>query len=568
MIRRYKYMIMCLAAGALTGLTACSDMMDTDSDLVEFVEDNNLNSATDSVYSVMGIIYKMQAIADRTVLLGEVRGDLTATTAYAGTDLKDLASFDVQEGNQYNQISDYYAVINNCNYFLTKVDTSLVKRGQKVFEAEYAAVKAFRAWTYLQAALAYGSVPLVTKPLLTEKEAQEAVDMPYSSIEEICNYFISDLMPYIDTRMPQYGTIGSHDSKSFFIPVRVLLGDLCLWAGRYQEAATYYHDFLTLRDNPHPTYTAAVTWNKNSKEFNTSPLNSYSSDIASTTEMLSYIPMEASDFDGIYSQLTNIFSSTTANYYYVQAEASPALISLAAEQNYCMEYKPTDTQTDTLYAPKENLIYPYTAGDLRLYGTYNKTTVNQDYGSKYSSEIQTVSKFTSSGIVLYRTNVVYLRYAEALNRAGYPQSAFAILKYGLNSINNAKYIDEEERLAAGNLISFDQNVFTESNTQGIHARGCGDVYADKNYVLPQPETEMASREDIVAWQIPQVEDLIVTEMALETAFEGQRFYDLMRVALRRGDASYLAGPVSRRNGVADGELYSKLLNKDNWYLKK
>ena len=27
--------------------------------------------------------------------------------------------------------------------------------------------------------------------------------------------------------------------------------------------------------------------------------------------------------------------------------------------------------------------------------------------------------------------MVYLRYAEALNRAGYPQSAMVILKYGL-----------------------------------------------------------------------------------------------------------------------------------------
>ena len=60
---------------------SCSDLMETDSELVEFQEDNRLQNATDSVYSVMGIIYKLQAIADRTVLLGELRGDLTTTTA-------------------------------------------------------------------------------------------------------------------------------------------------------------------------------------------------------------------------------------------------------------------------------------------------------------------------------------------------------------------------------------------------------------------------------------------------------------------------------------------------------
>ena len=51
-------------------------MLETDSELVEFEQDNTLNHPTDSVYSVLGIINRMQIIADRTVLLGEVRGDL------------------------------------------------------------------------------------------------------------------------------------------------------------------------------------------------------------------------------------------------------------------------------------------------------------------------------------------------------------------------------------------------------------------------------------------------------------------------------------------------------------
>ena len=55
-------------------------------------------------------------------------------------------------------------------------------------------------------------------------------------------------------------------------------------------------------------------------------------------------------------------------------------------------------------------------------------------------------------------------------------------------------------------------------------------------------------------------------MALEGAFEGYRFYDLMRVALRRGDAAYLADAVSRRNGQTDEQLRSLLMDTKNWYL--
>ena len=164
--------------------------------------------------------------------------------------------------------------------------------------------------------------------------------------------------------------------------------------------------------------------------------------------------------------------------------------------------------------------------------------------------------------------MVYLRYAEALNRAGYPQSAFAVLKYGLYPDIVDKYIDQAERDAAGTLISFDIDYFSISNTQGVHSRGCGSADCDTLYLLPQPATALASRADTVAWQQPLLEDMIISEMALEGAFEGYRYYDLMRVALRRNDPSYLATAIALRNGTLDTALQQMLMNKDAWYLRK
>ena len=45
-----------LPLGGVGGLTSCSDLLDTKSDMIEFSEDNKLNSTSDTLYSVMGIV--------------------------------------------------------------------------------------------------------------------------------------------------------------------------------------------------------------------------------------------------------------------------------------------------------------------------------------------------------------------------------------------------------------------------------------------------------------------------------------------------------------------------------
>jgi starch-binding outer membrane protein, SusD/RagB family len=65
-----------------------------------------------------------------------------------------------------------------------------------------------------------------------------------------------------------------------------------------------------------------------------------------------------------------------------------------------------------------------------------------------------------------------------------------------------------------------------------------------------------------------LEELIIDEKARELAFEGERYYDLMRVAKRRNDPSYLARMVSRKYPAGQREeIYNLLLNEDNWYIK-
>ncbi len=541
-------------------LSSCSDMLSTESEMVEFERDNTLNHPTDSVYSVLGIIGKMQVIADRTVLLGEVRADLMETTEAASADLKRLANFNLSEDNKYNAVSDYYAVINNCNYYLAYVDTALQRRGRNIFQYEYAAVKAFRAWTYLQLAQIYGAVPLVLTPVMTEMEAQKAMEQEKKGIMDICQYFIKDLTPYAEVDLPRFGDINGMESQRFFIPMRALLGDLCLWAGQYQEAARWYHNYLTEKKNPILlNYSNRITWPSVS-EF-VRPIDSYS--VTGTTEVLSFIPMEQRVFDGVVSDLSNVFNSTEENRNYFQLTPSIAMHQLSADQTFCIENR-TNTQIDTIYVPKKGLNQEILVGDLRFYSNYKTSSVTRDSYSEYNADYQTIQKITRSYVPTYRRTMVYLRYAEALNRAGLPQSAFSVLKYGLCQENIVSYVDSLERDKAGELIAFDANVFTKENTIGIHSMGSGDSQINAYYTLPMPSAPLASKQDTINYQIPLVEDMIINEMALEGAFEGYRFYDLMRIALRRNDPNYLAAPISQRMGIRDENIYSLLMDTKNW----
>jgi hypothetical protein len=67
-----------------------------------------------------------------------------------------------------------------------------------------------------------------------------------------------------------------------------------------------------------------------------------------------------------------------------------------------------------------------------------------------------------------------------------------------------------------------------------------------------------------------IEDMAINEGALETAYEGYRWSDLVRVALRRNDPSFLADKVyaklKKDNVPGADAARSKLMNPQNWYL--
>ena len=579
-------------------LLSCASFFEQESDQIIYADKNHLNSATDTIYSVTGILNKLQALADRTVLLGEVRGDLTSITNVASSDLRDVALFQIGDGNQYNVPRDYYAVINNCNYFIAHADTALKNnRNEYIFMKEYAAVKAIRAWTYLQLVLNYGKVPFVTEPVLTKQEAEQSY--PSYDLTAVCEYFINDLLslaPRYGREYPGYGAIRGNDARFLWFPINIVLGDLYLWQAsttgnteQYRQAALRYYQYISERNGQNSAFPSGInllTWTPGNTTWTV--LTSFGSLSANESymangELITMIPCDSTRSEGYYSELRNLFNSTEENDYKYSLTPSNRLQEISASQWHCCV---SNNGTSVIYSPKD--LSMHRAGDLRLINFWSEGyTHDRITGERI--ETQRIGKYSTRNVHIYRKMMVYLRMAEALNMAGFPRMAFQILSTGLNNdviVNDvcpyysksdstwlrqfdfptSRYdIFTAEALAAGRTTS------NAMNTIGVHTRGSGFTPLNEYYVFPDSVIVDGQLQAVpLTTQQAYVSQLLLDEEALELAFEGTRFYDVMRFALRSGNpGEFMADVIAERDGSnhASEDIRNRLRNQDNWYLK-
>ena len=180
-------------------------------------------------------------------------------------------------------------------------------------------------------------------------------------------------------------------------------------------------------------------------------------------------------------------------------------------------------------SPEGNQLIPVTFITNALKGSYryNGTFKNIDEVGKYTRTED--DPYTSDmPVLLYRAADIHLMLAEAYNRIGNYNVALDLLNTGSDSLFTA-------------------------GSKGIRGR----------VALSSLKLESQAPEDILL----ELEELILDERGRELAFEGKRWFDILRIGKRRNDPDFISDKIIKRFDNPDS-LFVKNYFADsrNWYL--
>ena len=613
-LNKYKIVVGVFVLSTIL-FSSCKDFLNPDQEL-NITEDKLFDDWYEYRSVAMGMYATQAELVEQLVILGELRGDLLQITENADADMVEIYNFDITEGNKYAEPTKFYKLIAVCNNFLTILENehpevldpaSLITN----YDRLYGEVLCMRAWAYFNAVRIYGKVPYIPTSLTSVQEVTDFVNSSgeYEYIDSVYitygknGYFNDTTYNKVDTLQKQYydqdmvidyftnelednvKAVGvnhyiDNNDVSWEVTVwneyakNTLLGLMYLTDGALDKAAKYFEKIIyNATEFDRYQLTAAFS--------NSSWKNMFNS--IDNKEHIYTIWFNKSYFQ--QNDLQALFDSREPHQHMLKPTREAVLKWETIWDDYQLNVdtdQPKETRTAEIGTP----------GDFyRGYGVSYAYIRNGEPVPQEDIEqmlfYKTQLDFRSAALLVENADTVVWKYS--WNKQVFDQDADFIVYRAADvhlwlaevyvywaTVRNG--ILREFTSNAVNILNDGSNYSLSANREqmGVRGRvGFGDnndgvrIY-NINYVR-QPFTNK-----VVGWldytgefQKKQelLEDFIMDERARELAFEGGRFYDLMRVAKRRNDPSYLAEKVSKKFSPGKREeIYNLLLDENNWYI--
>ena len=531
--------ILTIASILAVGLTSCGDWLDLEPENAVTAEkywltESDVESAMMGIYS--GWIGSASSIWEQS----EVRGDMMMPAASYKVDYRLILEGNITSSNSLVSWLKYYTIINNCNLLLERSgnalanDPSYTVTQDSIYHAE---ARVVRALMYFYLIRLWKDVPYITQAYYDDTVER---NVGVSSQMDILNALISDLesvqsegfLPY------SYSAVSSDKAKNkgqvTMYMLKALLADMYRMKGSYEtnlEASqAAYKKCVELCD--------AII---GSGQYALVPF-------AKSSAVESYLDLSELDnkADSSFYVLTDITPDDWFTSLYVNGNSSESIMELqegSANYNssgfYTLIISPSyyapyyDNLQNTLFPPTEKeLALSYQYRDVRLamnYGVYSGTPLMWKYAGlafDKSSVCTDVTAFKKN-VIIYRLAEIYLMKAEALTQ-----------------IAMANSDDQSMLLEAYRAVFKVRDRASAVETTDLQL-GSGDYMQDLYWEELRNESpiELKSGEKILG---TAMEKFVLDEEAREMAYEGRRWFDMLRNAERNseGKGSCTGGNVS------------------------
>ncbi|MCK5134983.1 MAG: RagB/SusD family nutrient uptake outer membrane protein [Bacteroidales bacterium] len=611
-ITKYSFWWITLGLSILF-MTSCEKFLNPEQEL-RIVEDNLYKDWYEYRSVEMGMYALQQKLVEQLLVLGELRGDLLEITPNASADMVEVYNFNISKANAFASPTGFFKLIAACNNFIRILETEkpyVLDPDSPVnnYDKLYGEVLCMRAWAYFNAVRIYGKVPYIHESLTTIGEIEAYLESPGTYIDSVHvnfardgyyndtvfnepielekQYYDTDLV--VDTYTNQLKNRVKAVGVNHFIEnnddtwevtiwndyaMDALMGQMYLTQGDLVQASTH---FLRIMNNPSDTYRYHID-----NSFSYSAWRRIFA-LIDNREHIYTIWFNKSNFQ------QNAFQSYFEDWGPHQFKLRPTYQAVLKWESV---FRNAVINEDQNNPDKSEVIFPGIPSDFyRGFGSsylYVRNSVSIS-GNEYMDMLmlRRDGDDRSSRAIMENMDTVVIKYSVGRNSFGQDANytiyrAAGIHLYMAEIYTYWVYIQNDLPItntnAALGILNDGSNYTLDAGRpeMGIRGRvglgGGNDVVSVRNinYTHDPFTNEITGYIDLTGNFLGKqeyLEELVMEEKARELAFEGERFYDLMRVAKRRNDPSYLAEKVaSKFPADKRDQIYNHLLDENNWYI--
>lgn len=505
--------------GASAGLlSSCSDFLDI-TPLNKVVLENFWTQKSEVNAVLMGCYESLESEESiiRMGVWGEMRSENILQGASIGNEYNEILNENILPTNSLTKWNVMYQTINRCNtvcHYAPMVQKKDPNYTVNELNANIAEASFIRDLCYFYLIRTFRDVPLSFEPTIDDtKEFQipatpmnAALDSLIKDLESVKDYAVKR---YVDDSKMSNAQAASqayeNSSRVTRVAIYALLADLNLWRGNYDETIKYCDLIIDFKKNQYKEKTAQIGDLTDMQEFAGIPLI-LEAPAGSVTCGNAYNEIfgTGNSFESIF-ELYFRNNQQVKNKYVNEFFGKDRLGSISGLSRYC---KDAATGNSDLF----------TKNDCRVYATSQKSN------SRYA-----ITKYVNSSVSMDIKNVTDEKSLKLTTSRGNAEYANWII-YRLTDVMLMK---AEACILKGEAEY--ETAFTLINAVNKRAHNYTTSAAKDTLVFDDYRTSQE-----------KMEQLLLDERNRELMFEGKRWYDLVRIAVRDGNNQRLVSEATKK----------------------